>query len=182
MGNNNQKNSQNINKKKTIVAVVCVLGMLVIAFALNYDKISTKDTSNAEGSNDAKITASVVKDNNIVIPLSNVSETATFYPAEMNGTKLEVLAVEAPDGSIRTAFNTCQVCFSSGRGYYVQEGDVLVCQNCGNRFQMEEVEITRGGCNPVPITSDYKTVTSDEITISKEFLTEATVIFGNWKN
>lgn len=29
---------------------------------------------------------------------------------------------------IRTAFNTCQVCYSSGKGYYVQSGNVLVCQ------------------------------------------------------
>jgi uncharacterized membrane protein len=89
--------------------------------------------------------------------------------------------VEAPDGTIRTAFNTCQVCYDSGRGYYKQDGNVLVCQNCGNRFKMNQVEVQSGGCNPVPIFSENKTVTDETITISGEFLTEAKVIFANWK-
>lgn len=126
--------------------------------------------------------ANVVKDSDLVIKLDEVTETAKFYPVVMGGTKLEVLAVKAPDGTVRTAFNTCQVCYASGRGYYKQEGSELVCQNCGNRFGMEDVEVTRGGCNPVPITEDYKTVNDEEIVISKDFLNEAKIIFSNWKN
>ena len=117
----------------------------------------------------------------LVIPVSEITETATFYPLEIEGTKMEVLAVKAPDGTIRTAFNTCQVCYSSGKGYYKQDGDVLVCQNCGNRFSMNDVEVTKGGCNPVPITAEYKTVTDESITISYDFLNEARVIFANWR-
>ena len=125
--------------------------------------------------------ATVVKDADLVISISEISTKANFYPVEIEGTELEVLAVEAPDGSIRTAFNTCQVCYSSGRGYYEQDGDVLVCQNCGNRFRMDQIEIESGGCNPVPIFDTNKTVTEDSIIISKELLTEAKVIFTNWK-
>lgn len=164
-----------INKKfdikKIVFTAVVVLAGAVI-FILSQDKKPADSQA-------AKIQE--VKDSDIVIPISSITEKATFYPAEMNGTKLEVLAVKAPDGSIRTAFNTCQVCYSSGRGYYVQEGDVLVCQNCGNRFKMNEVEVTKGGCNPVPISSEYKVVDEENITIPKDYLTQATVIFQNWK-
>ncbi|MDR2445448.1 MAG: DUF2318 domain-containing protein [Spirochaetaceae bacterium] len=73
------------------------------------------------------------------------------------GTRLEVLAVKAPDGTVRTAFNTCQVCYASGRGFYKQQGTVLVCQNCGNRFRMSQVGLRSGGCNPVPIGGAYRT-------------------------
>jgi hypothetical protein len=117
----------------------------------------------------------------LVIPLSSVTTTAAFYPATVNGIDLEVIAVEAPDGTIRTAFNTCQVCYDSGKGYYKQNGDVLVCQNCGNRFPMSRVEVESGGCNPWPIFDEYKTVTDTDITIPAAFLAEATVIFENWK-
>jgi uncharacterized membrane protein len=117
----------------------------------------------------------------LVIPVSDISEKATFYPVEIDGTKLEVLAVKAPDGSIRTAFNTCQVCYDSGRGYYKQDGDVLVCQNCGNRFSMDQVEVVSGGCNPVPIFPENKIVEDESITIPYAFLSEAKVIFANWK-
>jgi uncharacterized membrane protein len=78
-------------------------------------------------------------------------------------------------------FNTCQVCYSSGQGYYKQEGDQLVCQNCGNRFGMDQVEVRAGGCNPVPIFPDNKAVDAENITISRDFLAKAKVIFANWK-
>lgn len=124
---------------------------------------------------------SVIKDQDLVIPISEISATAQFYPVEIDNTRLEVIAVKAPDGTIRTAFNTCQVCYSSGKGYYKQEGDKLVCQNCGNRFKMDQVEVQSGGCNPDPIFPENKTVTDESITISKDYLAQTKAIFANWK-
>ncbi|WP_312092073.1 Fe-S-containing protein [Aminipila sp.] len=73
------------------------------------------------------------------------------------------------------------VCYDSGRGYYKQSGDKLVCQNCGNQFNMDRVEVEAGGCNPWPIFTEDKNVTDDSITISYEFLKESKEIFANWK-
>jgi uncharacterized membrane protein len=126
-------------------------------------------------------TAAPIRDADLVIPVAEVTEAARFYPVEIEGTTLEVIAVEAADGTIRTAFNTCQVCYDSGRGYYKQDGGALVCQNCGNRFLPDQVELQSGGCNPVPIFPENKTVSDESITISEEFLGEARVIFSNWK-
>ncbi|GHU65719.1 membrane protein [Spirochaetia bacterium] len=122
-----------------------------------------------------------IADRDIVIEVSEVTENAVFYPVDIEGTRLEVLAVKAPDGTIRTAFNTCQVCYGSGRGFYKQQGTVLVCQNCGNRFRMSQVEMRSGGCNPVPIFPQNKTVTDNTITISKDFLKETKSIFARWR-
>jgi uncharacterized membrane protein len=123
----------------------------------------------------------VIADRDLVIQIADVSENAVFYPVDIEGTRLEVLVVRAPDGTIRTAFNTCQVCYGSGRGFYKQQGTVLVCQNCGNRYRMSQVEVQSGGCNPVPIFAKNKTVTNSAITISKEFLKEAKTIFARWR-
>ncbi|MDR1072554.1 MAG: DUF2318 domain-containing protein [Treponema sp.] len=122
-----------------------------------------------------------IADRDLVIQIAEVTENAVFYPVDIGGTRLEVLVVKAPDGTIRTAFNTCQVCYGSGRGFYKQQGTVLVCQNCGNRFRMSQVETRSGGCNPVPIFPVNKTMTSTAITISKEFLNEAKRIFARWR-
>ncbi len=169
----NQNNSFNLKR----LAFIAVVAMVAIAAAYGYDMIK-----GGKDSGDSKTTEiAVAKDSDIVIPVKDITETATFYPASINGTELEVIAVKAPDGTIRTAFNTCQVCYSSGKGYYEQEGDQLICQNCGNRFGMGDIEVTKGGCNPVPITNEYNKVDAETITISKDFLTEATVIFENWK-
>jgi len=123
----------------------------------------------------------VVADQNLVIQIADITENALFYPVDIDGMRMELLAVRAPDGTIRTAFNTCQVCYRSGRGYFVQTGTVLVCQNCGNRYRMSQVERQAGGCNPVPIFPANKTVTDSTITVSREYLKQARGIFAAWR-
>jgi len=123
----------------------------------------------------------VIADRDLVIQVADITENALFYPIDIDGMRMEVLAVKAPDGTIRTAFNTCQVCYASGRGYFVQTGTVLVCQNCGNRYRMNQVERRAGGCNPVPILPANKTVTNSTITISQEYLRQARGIFASWR-
>jgi uncharacterized membrane protein len=125
--------------------------------------------------------AAAADDGSLFIPAKDITEEAVFYPLEIDGVDMEVFAVKAPDGTIRTAFNTCQVCYDSGYGYYVQDGGVFVCQNCGNRFRTSDIEIVKGGCNPLPITKDLKTVDENGITISRELLIKAKPIFENWK-
>ncbi len=115
------------------------------------------------------------------IPKKEVTAKASFYQYRLDGVLIEVLALRAPDGSIRTAFNTCQVCYASGRGFYIQDGDVLVCQNCGNRFRASQVELIRGGCNPVPITKDLKAEDKDFISIPAALFAEAKPLFLKWK-
>ncbi|MCL6460014.1 MAG: DUF2318 domain-containing protein [Gorillibacterium sp.] len=174
---NNQKPSQKKPQRNTkffllgTIAIVFVVIIMVMVFG-NQPNSPTAEATKVP----------VVKDSDLVIPIREITEKATFYPVDIMGTRLEVLAVKAPDGTIRTAFNTCQVCFSSGKGYYIQEGDVLVCQNCGNKFKMSDVEVTKGGCNPVPISLEDKIVDNDNITIEKEYLTESKTIFANWKS
>ncbi|MEM3554980.1 MAG: Fe-S-containing protein, partial [Candidatus Micrarchaeaceae archaeon] len=48
------------------------------------------------------------------------------------------------------AFNACDVCYPARKGYH-QEGDVMVCNNCGRRFPTNQINIVRGGCNPAPL-------------------------------
>ncbi|MBQ8506842.1 MAG: DUF2318 domain-containing protein [Clostridia bacterium] len=117
----------------------------------------------------------------LVINKADIGSDVRFYPIDVDGTAMEVLAVKASDGTIRTAFNTCQSCFNSGAGYYVQEGRDLVCQNCGFHFTPEQVEIQSGGCNPWPIFPANKTETESDIQISYDFLKQSASIFANWK-
>lgn len=117
----------------------------------------------------------------LVIPVAEISEKASFYPVRVDGVDLEVIAVKDSQGKIRTAFNTCQVCYDSGRGYYKQEGDKLVCQNCGNQFSVDQVEVEAGGCNPWPIFDENKVTKDDSIVIPLSYLKQSEAIFSNWK-
>lgn len=164
------------NKKMKRIIVTSIAIIILIAGGIGF--LSKKDAA-LSVSSDSKVKE--VVDTDLVIQVKDVSEKATFYPVKVEGTKMEVIVVKASDGSVRTAFNTCQVCNNSGKGYYKQDGNQLVCQNCGNRFGMDDVEVTRGGCNPVPLSEEYKTINTDTITVSKDILKQAAVLFERWK-
>ena len=145
-------------------------------------EVQEKEANATETNETANNTANEIKEGeNLVIPISDLSEKATFYPVKLDGTEMEVIAGKDSQGEIRTAFNTCQVCYDSENGYYRQLGEELVCQNCGNSFTMDVVGETGGGCNPVPILEENRTVTDSEIQISYEFLKEFSNIFANWR-
>jgi uncharacterized membrane protein len=164
-------------KKNTLIIVVVAIFAIAIA---GFTIFLSKENDQAAVGGASK--EAVVNENgDLEIPVADISEKATFYAYNGLDSKMEIIAVKASDGTIRTAFNTCQVCYSSGKGYYKQEGDLLTCQNCGNQFGSDDVEVTKGGCNPVPITEEYKTANEDTITIPREFLEEAQVIFEKWK-
>lgn len=163
------------------LAIVAILAIIVVIGIVNL-VIEKGNKEEIVNENDGAIEASLSENGDLLIPIADITKNANFYEYDVEGTKLEVIAIKASDGTIRTAFNTCQVCYDSGRGYYEQEGNYLVCQNCGNRFEASDVEVTKGGCNPVPIFSENKTVDATNITISKDFLYEAKEIFENWKS
>lgn len=166
-----------MKNKNMITIAVIVLALGVVTYFTFF-----ADNGNAENASLGGTAKSVTNANgDMEIPLAEISEVASFYAYDELDSEIEIIAVKASDGTIRTAFNTCQVCYSSGRGYYVQEGDNLICQNCGNAFRKDDLEVTRGGCNPVPIYDEYTEVTEDSIIIPKAFLEEAEVIFENWK-
>jgi uncharacterized membrane protein len=58
--------------------------------------------------------------------------------------------LKSADGVIRAAFDACDVCWPAGKGYF-QEGDVMVCRNCGRRFDSIRINEVKGGCNPAPL-------------------------------
>ena len=181
------------NVKKLLIIGVAIISMLAIAGCSSGSKNSVDNTKNTASNSDSssssnkesnseatdKATSNIVP--GIEINKADISATAKFYPYESNGIKMEVLALKAKDGTIRTALNTCQVCYASGKGYYVQEGDELVCQNCGNRFASNMVGKTKGGCNPVPISDTSKVDDGTKITIDKNFLDKNKAYFSNWK-
>ena len=68
-----------------------------------------------------------------------------------NGITIKYFVLKSSDGVIRAAFDACDVCWPSGKGYY-QEQDNMVCRNCGKRFASVKINEVKGGCNPAPLS------------------------------
>lgn len=177
-------------KKKTNYRKLTTIGIsIIIIITIGYLFTSRSATSNSSNisiiNKESKSEVINTTPSRIVagieINKAEISSKAKFYSYESDGIKMEILALKAKDGTIKTALNTCQVCYTSGKGYYVQEGDELVCQNCGNRFTANMVGISKGGCNPVPILDISKSDDGTKIIIDKNYLDKNKVYFSNWK-
>ena len=77
---------------------------------------TTQQTEDTQSANTESQEEAFVSDM-LVIPTADLSESVQFYPVELDGVSMEVMAAKDVNGTIRLAYNTCQVCYSSGRGY-----------------------------------------------------------------
>lgn len=68
---------------------------------------------------------------------------------------IRYFVLKSSDGVIRAAFDACDVCWPANKGYY-QEGDHMICRNCGRRFASVLVNVVSGGCNPAPLSRSVK--------------------------
>ena len=124
----------------------------------------------------------------VKIPLSEISGTAKFYDYDSSGVNIKYFAVKASDGSIKTAFDACDVCYRSRKGYR-QEGNDMVCNNCGNRYAISGLgtkNLKGGGCwpgyLPSKIDGDYlivgeKDLESGRYTVSPKVKNQGKVYY-----
>jgi uncharacterized membrane protein len=91
------------------------------------------------------------QDGTIKLPSADFSDgKAKFYRFKGQSGPIDFFVVRSHDGVIRSAFDTCDVCYKALKGYR-QEGDDMVCNNCDQRFKTDMVNVVKGGCNPAPL-------------------------------
>jgi len=120
---------------KVLILTGCIL-LLVTAVVIIRPNLQIKDIANQRQGNQEFMS----------IPVAETSESAKWYEFYDN----QFFVVKASDGTVRTAFNKCDVCYAARRGYS-QEGSDMVCNNCGLRFSIDGLGAenkTPGGCWP----------------------------------
>jgi len=85
----------------------------------------------------------------ISIPVAKVSDgKAHFYKFSEGGKEIAFFVAKAADGSMKAAFDACDSCYRSKKGY-VQQGDKMNCNNCNQKFAINRLgPNATGGCNP----------------------------------
>jgi uncharacterized membrane protein len=124
-------------RTKHVVWTAVVIGALLIgaisvcAFSLGkYEKVKAKEGV-------------------VAIPASKVADgKARFFRFEDGGKEIAFFVVKATDGSYRTAFDSCDVCYKAKKGYE-QKGNLMNCTNCNQKFALDRIgPNSTGGCNP----------------------------------
>ncbi|MFW5501072.1 MULTISPECIES: DUF2318 domain-containing protein [unclassified Maridesulfovibrio] len=115
-----------------------------------------------------------IGDKELSIPISEVNDgQAHYYSVNLDGKEIRYFVVRSKDGIIRAAFDACDVCYRSKKGYS-QQGDFMVCNNCGMRFHSTRINVVNGGCNPSPLARETK---DDKLVISLDAVRSGAMYF-----
>ena len=126
----------------TIAVVVTALGSFIL-----FDQGVLNFGSSKTGSSEV----AAAKDGFVTLPAADFGDgQARYYSYEFQEASVRFFVMRSSDGVIRAAFDACDVCFREKKGYS-QDGDVMVCNNCGQRFPSTLINVEQGGCNPAPL-------------------------------
>jgi uncharacterized membrane protein len=139
-----------VNRSKVMIIGGVVAGILVVAFAAvsagMLDGLIKKSPAESAKAAGVVETADAVK-----VPLKALdSGKALFLSLESEGRQMYYFALKSRDGAYRAALDACDVCYRTNRGYR-QEGDLSVCNKCGQTFPSNRIGEVKGGCNPHPL-------------------------------
>ncbi len=134
------------------IAFLLVAGLVLVAAVATGSRAGWFDGIFGKSPAEVAKAAGVVETaESVKIPLKSLdSGKALFLQADLRGQQVHYFALRSSDGVYRAAYDTCDVCFRANRGYR-QEGDLMVCNNCGQQFPSVKVNEVRGGCNPAPL-------------------------------
>lgn len=144
-------------RKQDILFVIFIIIFAVVGIG-GYLFYSNMSNSNENSDNVADIEPEPVEDgyvitenNEVQIATSKIDDgKAHFYTYDTNGVQVRFFVLKSSDGVLRAAFDTCDTCYREKKGYR-QEGDDMVCNNCGLKFASIRINEQKGGCNPAPL-------------------------------
>jgi uncharacterized membrane protein len=158
-------------KKRPPMFAMVAIGVLVVAVAA-YLFMTNRQKSGAVI--DGKYSASSTV-NQVVYPVGHFDDgKARHYEYKTAELTIKYFIIKSSDGIIRAAFDACDVCWRAGKGY-LQQGDDMVCRNCGRKFASVLVNEVKGGCNPAPLT---RTVEGDQLIIKVKDILEGKQFFN----
>jgi len=174
------KNQQKIAAKKAAVLgtesksrlplLVAAIGAVLIAGGSIFYVLQGDDSVTATASAPSATGGTFVS---FPVSLFDDGKARHFEHVDGNLT-IRYFILKSSDGIIRAAFDACDVCWPAGKGYY-QDGDVMVCRNCGRRFASVLVNEVKGGCNPAPLN---RSLDNDKLIIQIKDIQEGRQYFN----
>jgi uncharacterized membrane protein len=138
-------------KRKSTVTLIAVLVVLAGAGVyLVFSSSRDNPTATPVATNTATNAASgAAESRDIRISLSDLGGTAKFFDYKLSDSKpIRFFVIKSSDGVYRAALDACDMCYHAKKGYH-QEGDDMICNNCGLHFHSSKINEVHGGCNPV---------------------------------
>jgi uncharacterized membrane protein len=142
MNNPSQQEGKVPMKKSSFTLLLIVLSLLVTASAL----VGWLGISGTGGATSVAASAGKVS-----IPIGDLNDgKAHFYNYKGQTGKITFFVITEKDGTLRAAFDACDVCYLEKKGYE-QKGEQMICRNCNQAFPVAKIGTVSGGCNPSPL-------------------------------
>jgi uncharacterized membrane protein len=137
---------------KKVIFFVVMAGAIALTGAGYYMKGAKKTTTVVT---EARVDRTGMSSEVMTIPLSEITREAKFYQAKVGNIPVRFFVMKSSDGMIRSALDACDTCAHTLKGYR-QQGDYMVCNNCDQKFLSNNINVLRGGCNPVPLNNSVE--------------------------
>lgn len=161
-------------KPRVLFLTVAVVCLAVSIFAASW-YLKSEDGS-------SPIAVSAPKEeivDQITYPVSSFDDgKAAHFEYTDHDITVRYFVLKSADGVVRAAFDACDVCWPAGKGY-AQEGDDMICRNCGRRFPSISINEVEGGCNPAPLA---RKISGDNLVIRVEDILEGKKYFDFTKS
>jgi uncharacterized membrane protein len=133
------------DEKKSPIKIIVIVALVLLISVAGYFAMNGFRDNQASGA--VTKTADAIR-----ISIADLDGgKAQFLKHQLtNNTEVRFFALKSPDGKYRAAMDACDTCFHAKKGYR-QEGNVMVCNNCGMNFQNNLINEVKGGCNPVGV-------------------------------
>ncbi len=125
-------------------ATLCAVVVISLAAEFAYARVTN-----------AQSPAAILRAQNgeVRIPLADLRDTNMhFYTADANNVAIRFFVIHESGGDYVVALDACQICGWSG---YRQQGQNVVCRNCGATIYIPSIG-EKGGCNPIPVKSSVE--------------------------
>jgi len=139
------------DKKSRLPLFAAVIGVVFIAAAAVFYVNQGGRVQSATA-----VVPPVAGSTSVAFPLSLFEDGKARHFEHKDGKiSIRYFILKSSDDIVRAAFDACDVCWPAGKGYY-QEGDYMLCRNCGRRFASVLVNEVKGGCNPAPLNRNVQ--------------------------
>ena len=130
---------------KKITIGVSILVVLVVIFMMRGGPSGNVTGNAVLGGVDAQV---IDAGDSYKIALNEIGSDAQWFTHDSSGKNVKYFVVRDSDGSVKVAFDACDVC--GGSKGYRQEGGDMICNKCGNHYPISGIgtENLRGGCWP----------------------------------
>jgi uncharacterized membrane protein len=145
--------------KSTVILIGVLLVLVGVGAYLVISASSDNPTATPVATNPTPATP---ESKDIRISLADLGGKAKFFDYKLSDNRpVRFFVIRSSDGVYRAALDACDTCYHAKKGYH-QEGDDMICNNCGLHFHSSKINEVHGGCNPIGLP---RTIEGDQLVI-----------------